>query len=116
MISAWTAHDEHPGRQAAAAYRATKTAERRVVDASFDYQNALLTGDQKKIDAAQAELRAAYETDVRRKGWKPEDYAAGYPNYDVMPVVTFGDTLKSSKWLHLLLLAGVAYFAYTRFV
>jgi hypothetical protein len=77
----------------AAAMRASRTAERKVIDKSFDYQSALARGDTKGAAAAKAALRQAWEVDVRRKGGRPEDFVPGYPHYNIAPVQTgfFGD-------------------------
>jgi len=74
-IGAWVQHstDEFDDERAAAV-RALRTGERHVVDAAYGLQSAIARGKRSEIEAAQARLREAYESDIRRKGGRPEDY------------------------------------------
>jgi len=87
----------------AAAIRADQTAARHVVDMAHDYQSALARGNASEIAATKASLRQAWETDVRRRGGKPEDFIPNYPNAD--PVIiqhTFlGEVEKAKKQIQI---------------
>ena len=88
----------------AAAIRADQTAARHVVDKAHDYQSALARGNAGEIASTKAALRQAWETDVRRRGGKPEDFIPNYPHAD--PVIvqhTFlGEVEKAKKKIKLL--------------
>lgn len=94
----------------AAAIRADTTAARHVVDKAHDYQSALARGDTTEIAATKASLRQAWETDVRRRGGKPEDFIPNYPHAD--PVVVqhafFGEK-KNTHWWKFVSLAALLY-------
>lgn len=119
-LDAWTQHVEHPGREAAAAMRANLTAERRVMEEAHNLQSAKARGDKAGIVAAQAALRQAWETDVRRKGGHPEDFIPDLPNAKVVPIYSFygyGDIKTTGKKLLIMaiILSTIAY-AWKRFV
>lgn len=94
---------------AAAAARANQTAARHVMDRAHDYQSALARGSATEIAATKAALRQAWETDVRRRGGKPEDFIPNYPHAD--PVIihhTFlGEEKTKTKWIRRLAAFGV---------
>lgn len=79
----------------AAAIRADQTAARHVMDRAHDYQTALSQGNAANIAATKAALRQAWETDVRRRGGKPEDFIPDYYNAD--PVIIQHTFLGGSK-------------------
>lgn len=100
-LNAWARHSEQPGRQAAAAMRATVTAERRVMEEAHNLQSALARGDTAGAAASRAALRQAWETDVRRKGGYPQDFIPDLPHAQVVPVFPafygYGDVAKKKK-------------------
>lgn len=59
-LNAWTQHAEHPGRQVAAAIRATVSGERRVMEEAHNLQSALARGDTAGAAASKAALRQAW--------------------------------------------------------
>jgi len=104
------AHREDP---IGAAIRADQTAYRHVVDRQHDYQGALARGDANEIASTRAALRQAWETDVRRHGWKPEDHIPNYPNPPQHGF--FGEGKKAMAVTKLLGLAMAAYFVWIVF-
>lgn len=84
FINSWTSHAEDP---IGAAVRANVTAARNVTDTAHDYQSALASGNKAAINSAKAAFRQAWESDVRRRGGRPEDFIPNYPNADPIPVV-----------------------------
>lgn len=116
LFHAWAKHREDP---VSAAIRSDITAERHVVDAAHDYRSALARGDTSGAAAAKAQLRQAWETDVRRKGGHPEDFIPNYPNYDPVPVsggFFFGQTEEKGLITPKSIALGVAaYLVWTAF-
>lgn len=86
MFSKWQEHAEDPYSQVEAAMRADLTSQRHVMQAAHDYQSARARGDKSALKAAESRLRQMWESDVRRRGWKPEDFIPNYPHYTPLPV------------------------------
>ena len=110
-FNAFTPYREDP---VGAAIRADVSSQRRVVDSAHDYQSAIARGDTTGAAALQSKFREAWETDVRRRGGKPEDMIPGYPDYTPTPVAVspapwgfFGEQEQMSS---VKLLAGLAIF------
>jgi hypothetical protein len=117
ILKGWDTYREDP---VAAAARAHQTAQRRVVDTAHDYHSALARGDTATAEALRSKFREAWETDVRRRGGKPEDMIPGYPDYEPTPVAVpswgfFGDSEKQTPVIKLIVVATVFYFLWTYF-
>lgn len=83
QFHAWSTHTEDP---VGAAIRADASSYRRVIDTAHDYRGAAASGNKAEAAAAKAAFRQAWESDVRRRGGRPEDFIPDYPNVDPIPV------------------------------
>lgn len=113
-FNAWATHYEDPMKEIASAMRASRTAERHVVDRAHDLQSAVVRGNKAEITAARQAFRQAWEADVRRKGGKPEDFIPGYPDYTPTPVSVFGAIDNKKSLIGVLVIAVLAFVAYKK--